>query len=643
MRHRIRTIAGLCVALAATTGWGQSGSTDTPTGSRQGVEYFSRSGRTASQPGARPQDPRQIPGIKNYHRELFGGEAKATPPKPFRRDAAVSPAGYSRRPEGTPAKPATAAEAAGDSPTGVVNAGFKDRGAESTGRIQTLSGTSLKPAAFTKPTPAEPKPTLAAPTSPDSTTAKPSRLTVTPVVGGPQAAVVGPQSPALTLEWVKQTDVNVGQECTVDLVVKNSGQVSAHDVVVEAFLPRTIRMISTEPTAAENRETLSWSFPKLATEETKRIRLVFVPSERGNLGTRAQVRFTGAAATVFEVEEPLLSVAISGPEEVRIGDPASQIVTVSNPGTGIARNVVLEARLPEGLEHPRGKKLVTDIGALNPGESRQVRLALAAVTGGSQIIQVAAHADGNLKQASQSEIDVIAPSLEIDVRGPKLRYLGRAADYTLTVTNNGSGPTDNVRVVHQLPKGFDYVTSTRGGKFNRTSRQVNWFVGRLEPGQKVQLACNLLPKETGSFDHRVGAVSEQGATAEASAKTSVDSSAELVLEIVDLDDPVEIGVETGYEVRVRNDGSKAAANVGISCELPAGVELVTARGPVPHVSEGGVVVFKSIAALEPGKTALYRIVVKGATAGNHRFRARLASESITEPLINEEITKFYGE
>ncbi len=617
MRHRIRVIAGLWVALATVTAWGQ---TDATTPSRRGVQYFSRSGGTATQTGITESGPKPVPGIKNYHEQLFGnGTDRASSP---RRDAAVSPASFSRR--------QPAADAAASKPTDVVNAEFSAReGEAANGGIQQVSGTTA--------TDTETAPAL------ETDKPLPSRLTISPVVGGPQAAAVGPQSPALTLEWVKESDVNVGQECTVDLVVKNTGQVTAHEVVVEAYFPRTIRMISTEPKAAENRETLSWSFPKLGTEQTKRIRLVFVPSERGDLATRAHVRFTGAAATVFEVEEPLLKVAIKGPGEVRVGDPASQIVTVSNPGTGIARNVVLEARLPEGLEHPRGSKLVTDIGALNPGESRQIRLALAAVTGGEQIVQVAARADGELLEATQATVAVIAPSLDVKVAGPKLRYLGRAAEYAVAVTNDGSGPTDNVRVIHQVPKGFDFVAASNGGKFNKTTRQIHWFVGRLEPGKIVKLGCSLSPTETGEFTHRAGAVSEQGATAEASAVTLVDAAAELVLEIVDLDDPVEVGVETGYEVRVRNDGSKAATNVGISCELPAGVQLVTARGPAPHVADGGIVVFKSIEALAPGKTALYRVIVKGNVAGNHRFRARLASNSITEPLINEEITKFYGE
>ena len=116
-----------------------------------------------------------------------------------------------------------------------------------------------------------------------------------------------------------------------------------------------------------------------------------------------------------------------------------------------------------------------------------------------------------------------------------------------------------------------------------------------------------------------------------------------MLEIIDLDDPVEVGTQTGYEIRIHNDGTKSAQKVGVSCELPPGVELVGADGPKDHITENGLVVFKSLDQMAPGDTAVYRVIVLGRVEGNHRFRVRLASDSITEPLIFEELTKFYSE
>ncbi|MAG92431.1 MAG: hypothetical protein CMJ48_01585, partial [Planctomycetaceae bacterium] len=67
------------------------------------------------------------------------------------------------------------------------------------------------------------------------------------------------------------------------------------------------------------------------------------------------------------------------------------------------------------------------------------------------------------------------------------------------------------------------------------------------------------------------------------------------------------------------------------------------EGPSSHIAESGLVVFKAIDKLAPGKTAVYRVQVRGTIEGSHRFRARLTSESILEPLVFEELTKFYAD
>jgi uncharacterized repeat protein (TIGR01451 family) len=339
----------------------------------------------------------------------------------------------------------------------------------------------------------------------------------------------------------------------------------------------------------------------------------------------------------------MLQIEIKGPEEVMAGDLASQTVIVSNPGTGMTTNVVVEAHVPEGLEHPRGERLILEIGTLAPGESRMVRLPMAAVKGGKQTVNIEARADANLNQSLARDINVIAPSLKVAVGGPSLRYIGRSAGYQVTVTNDGTSASNNVRVMHQLPQGFKFLRADKGGTFDADQNSVGWFVGRLEAGESAVVQVELDATEPGNFAHHVTVMSDQGARATADFQTQVDGTASLVLEIVDGDDPIEVGAETSYEVRVRNEGTAAAKNVGVSCELPAAVALIGSKGPVEHIVESGVIVFKSLDHLDAGKTALYRITVQGKAPGNHRFRARLVSDSNEEPLIFEELTKFYGD
>ncbi len=450
-------------------------------------------------------------------------------------------------------------------------------------------------------------------------------------------------TPAVSVEWVKLGGINVGQECACDLVVKNTGKVSARQVVVEAMFPASVRLTQADPEPAQVADHLEWAIPELAAGEERTIHIKMIPSQRGELATTASVRFTGTAANVFKVEEPLLKLAVEAPGEVIVGDPLVQSITITNPGTGIAQNVKIQVTPAEGLEATRGDRSQIEIGELNPGESRTVRLSFTAIAGGEQTLAVVATADSDLKQAAEATVNVIAPALKIAVEGPSLRYAGRDARYTLTITNEGRAATNNVRVTHRVPKGFKFVKADKGGSIDANNGSVNWFLGHLEPAQTAQVKLQLQAHEIGDFEHHVAVSAEHGVTAKADTTTKVEGSAALVMEVQDLDDPIEVGQETAYEVRISNTGSKAAQNVGLTFELPNGIELINVEAATQHLAKNGLILFNDLPELAPGKTALFRIHVKGNAEGNQRVRARLTSESIEQELISEELTKFYAE
>lgn len=450
-------------------------------------------------------------------------------------------------------------------------------------------------------------------------------------------------TPSVSVEWVKHGEINVGQECACDLVVKNSGKVSAHEVVVEAIFPASVRLTQANPEPTTVSDHLEWLIPELAAGEERTINITMIPSQRGDLAVTTNVRFTDTAASVFKVAEPLLNVSTEAPAEVIIGDPLVQTVTITNPGTGIAQNVKIQIVTPEGLEATRGDRSQIAIGALNPGESRTVRLSFTAIASGEQTLEVGATADSGLNQTTEATVNVIAPSLAIRVEGPGVRYAGRDARYTLNVANEGQAATNNVSVTHRIPKGFKFVKADKGGTLDANTGSVVWSIGHLEPAQSVQLKLQLLATEIGQFEHHVFVSAEHGVTAKANTKTTVEGSASLVLEIQDIEDPVEVGQETAYEVRISNTGSKAALNVGLTFEMPGSVELLNVQSATPHLAKNGLIMFNDLPELAPGKAVLFRIHVRGVAEGNQRVRARLTSDSIEQELITEELTKFTAE
>ncbi len=495
-------------------------------------------------------------------------------------------------------------------------------------KAPTLNAPAEKPVA-TKPVPAKAVPVKAV-----SATRSAEALSTTG--SGIAAAGSGPQSPGVTVQWVRRGEFNVGQECDIDLVVQNTSKSAVRSVMTEASIPEGLELVEAKPPAMEGSETPTWTFGELKPGETRTVALKVIPRQRGDVRLDAFVRMTGFSSSEFSVQEPLISVEVSGPETVEVGQQAGYIVTVTNPGTGLASNVVIQAAIPEGLEHRSGSILTIDIGTLNAGESRQAKLSLTAVKGGVQDVAVRAIASGDLTDETTATVTVAEPKLKIAINGPEEQLAGRTCDYTMTVSNAGGVPSENVRAKYRIPQGSEFVSANRGGKYSKTDHSIEWFVGTLQPDGSSDFSLTLRATAPGELLHQAGVISEHGQVTMCDYNTIVEGMAALDLKIVSSSKDLAKGDDVTWEVHIRNTGSRAASNVGMSCELPSGIQLVDAEGPSEHIAENGVMVFRSLPAIAPDEEIVYSIRATCLREGNHRLRLRVASESISEPLIGEE-------
>ncbi len=484
---------------------------------------------------------------------------------------------------------------------------------------------------------------LAPPKSTFSSSVSTNREFASATLGGEHEAANGPQKPVVKIYWRKTSDFNIGRECTAELVVENQSQADAHDVEVLASFPTLVRLTDAKPAPEENGGKLLWRMGSLPAGKTQVIAIKMIPSQSGALNVAADVRFSASSASEFQVYEPMLAVEVAGPDKVMVGDPASHSVTISNPGTGITKDVKIEAVIPKGIEHPRGEKLLLDVGSLNPGETRTVRLALAATEGGDHKVVILASAESGLNAKAESIVHVVSPELTLNVDGPALRYMGRSGKYKIAVKNSGTIGSSNVRVMHKIPTGMQYVSADKGATYDSETRILSWFVGRLAPEASAEIEVELMAKEMGEYVHYIRASSEHGSQFDAQVATRVEGVSSLTLNIVDVNDPVEVGAPTSYEIVVKNDGSVDATNVAIACELPQGVQFISAQGPTDSLAEIDMILFRPLARLAPGETVVYKLNVKGLVDGNLRTRVRLASDSADQALTFEELTRFYGD
>ena len=446
----------------------------------------------------------------------------------------------------------------------------------------------------------------------------------------------GPQSPGVTVQWVNHGGFNVGQECSVELVVTNTSQTVVCSVMTEAVIPANVEVVEARPAAAEGAEMPTWTFGEMQPGQSRSVMLKVIPKTRGDVRLDAYVRLTGTSSSQFSVQEPMIGVAVSGPEEIEVGQQVGYIVRVSNHGTGLANNVIIQAAIPEGLEHRNGSLLTIEIGTLNPGESRQARLSLTAVEGGEQQLAVRVLADGGLSDQTTTAVSVAEPQLAVALAGPEAPMAGRSEDYKLSVSNSGSVQSTNVRAKYIIPDGCTFVSANRGGKFVEVDNAVEWFVGTLQPDDSSDFTVTLKAAETGEVVHKAGVMSERGQVTTCVLASEVIGTAVLNMKIVADHRELRVGEEIRWEATVQNSGSREATNVGVSCELPAGFEFIDAEGPSKYIAENGVLIFRSIASIDAETDV--KIIIHGRCTreGSQRLRLRVASESITDALIGEE-------
>lgn len=454
----------------------------------------------------------------------------------------------------------------------------------------------------------------------------------------------GLQTPQLQLQKFAPAEVQVGKPAVYRIAVRNVGPVPAAGVEIRDTVPKGMRLLSTTPRANRgvNGEVV-WALGAMKPGDEVNVELQLMPVAEGELGSTATVHFTVEATARSIATKPQLTIDAAVADRVLIGDQVVMQVTVSNTGSGAASGVVIEAHLPAGLQHPAGADLEHEIGALRPGETRQLDLALTAVRPGQAVNILGVRGEGNLRAESRKQIEVTAPQLDLAVEGPKKRYLEREASYQVSLHNPGTAPARKVELLAQLPPGLKFVSANNAGYYDEASRTVVWRLEELPVNETGAVELVTLPIEAGQHTLKLRTAAERGAAAEREQPVLIEGLAAIHFQAADTIDPVEVNGETTYEIRVVNQGSKAASNVRLSVQLPAELKPLAADGPSRYAIEGNQVVFEQLARLAPKADAVYRVRVQALRPGDLRTRIQLTTDDMQTPVVKEESTRVYAD
>ncbi|MBR5709786.1 MAG: DUF11 domain-containing protein [Thermoguttaceae bacterium] len=463
--------------------------------------------------------------------------------------------------------------------------------------------------------------------------------------GEPGAKVLnGSQAPQIVVEKIPPKELLVGQSAVWKTVVKNIGQTIAVNVEIKDLLPKGSQLIETNPPAVKgfNGE-LVWKVGDIPPGKQVTVSMEIMPLEEGRMGSVAQVAFQTAASGEGVVAKPQLALQTQGVKQIGIGNTTELTIVLSNPGTGTAKNVVLTENVPPQLQHEAKDSVLTyNVGDLKPNETRTINLTMTAIRAGKFVNSLTATADPGLNAESRFDMEVIAPQLKMTVQGPTRRFLEREGSYKLAISNPGTASATHVAMRVQLPNGLEFVRANNSGVYDRQTRTVRWLLEELPANDSGDVELVVVPTQIGQQTLVYQATADKGIADNGQKECLVEGMAALLTQLSDTSDPVLIGEKTTYNINVVNQGTKAAQNVRVSAQIPAGMEFLNAEAPTSYrMGPNNTVVFDPAPQLPPKAEIRFKILVKAVNPGDQRLKLSVVSDELSSPVTKEESTQVY--
>jgi uncharacterized repeat protein (TIGR01451 family) len=275
---------------------------------------------------------------------------------------------------------------------------------------------------------------------------------------------------------------------------------------------------------------------------------------------------------------------------------------------------------------------------------------------GTHLCTVSILGEGIVCEPAKVAVSVVEPLLVAKVAGPARCLVRSEPVYNFDLSNPGTASTDPITAWAVVPDGFEIATISDGGQFNAANRTVGWKLPALPANGSKTLSLKL--KAAGPADGAVRFVAQAtpvagpvtpasfgptGRVLEAKAEQVVRAEGvpALRFEVLDVDDPVEVGKDAVYEIKVVNQGTAPCTGVVVLAALADGTSVSGASGPTAGRGQGQQVSFDPLTTLAPKQEVIYQVRVKGAVPGDMRFRVTLSSDQMKAPVVKEESTRFY--
>ncbi|MDH3256546.1 MAG: hypothetical protein OEM27_02920 [Nitrospinota bacterium] len=446
-----------------------------------------------------------------------------------------------------------------------------------------------------------------------------------------------------------------GQPYTYDINVTNLTNLDLENVNIVETFPADFETISTEPVIFDSSgDKVAWALGKLPAKSTRVIKVTGKANSTDDIPCCTEANFKAPALCLkTAVVDSGLALSLKAPEQKLMCDQIPLEYTVKNTGTSDLRDVMVSSTLPENVIAEDGGNIVSHrIGHLAPGQEQKILTTVQAKAPGeysfggssSGVPNISNSAAGTVSNitadSNAATTNVSKPQLSIKSVGAEdKQYIGRPISYDFEVTNTGDVNAESAMLAAAIPANAAFKSANSAGSFSQATRAVTWDLGTLKPNDSKTVSMTLSGYEAGNAVAKAEANAMCADVVYASQSNPVVGVPALLLELVDLSDPLSVGDTTIYQVTVTNQGTGPATNVA----LVGGFEdmsYITSSGhtPIRNLDKG--LAFGTFS-LDPKESVNWQIQLKADQVGDQRFKLMMKSDQMTRPVEETESTTIY--
>ena len=454
-----------------------------------------------------------------------------------------------------------------------------------------------------------------------------------------------PVTGAIMLEKMSPQEVRANEQFDYRIKLTNMTDRQLSNVMVTDQLPMNLRIESSQPKLHRMQKNKAmWMVGTLGPEASEMITISAIASGSGDVSSCASVTYDSPVCAKVTIVTPALALLKTAPEETLSCDRIPVTYTVTNKGDRPACNIAINDKLPKGMLTSEGAQEVSfKIDALDVGQSRAFKVMLNASEPGEYASRATAvSSTGGSTQSNIPRISVRQPVLKISKAAPAKDFVGKPVTFEFTITNTGDGVANDTIIVASVQDGIEFESATDQGVYTHSSPgQVTWNIGSIKPNATKVVRMTLTSNFKGELISKATARAHCAEAVATTAKTAITGIPALLLEVIDIGDPVRIGDNGTYLITITNQGSSNISNVRVSCEIEDQMSYISSTGPTKAKAAGNKISFQPLPSLSPNDKAIWQITVKAVGPGDLRFKAEVSGDQFERPVNETEATTFY--